>query len=92
MSGRGARRGGRGGFSPGTAMRVLRMATFPEVDAGAVGTRGTPLRSCVTPPRERPPPPRPPRREPPPSLAALAARAFSPPPLFMGDGSDAKAR
>ena len=40
----GSRRGGEGGggFLAGTAMYVSTMATFPEMDAGAVGTRGTP--------------------------------------------------
>ena len=64
-----ARRGGNGGGSPGTATRTFRICRAPE--GAGVGTFGAPFFGRAGATR---PPPRPPSR---------AARAFSPPPLFI---------
>ena len=64
-----ARRGGKGGGSPGTATRTFRICRAPE--GAEVGTFGAPFFGRAGATR---PPPRPPSR---------AARAFSPPPLFI---------
>ena len=64
-----ARRGGKGGGSPGTATRTFRICRAPE--GAGVGTFGAPFFGRAGATR---PPPRPPSR---------AARAFSPPPLFI---------
>ena len=84
-----ARRGGSCGFSPGTAMRVLRTWMVAPAAMGVAGTRGAPLRTATLPPPPPLPPPLPPFPAPllpplpPPSRAAFSARALSPPPLFI---------